>query len=376
MKSVDESRDGAHEAQTKDHLHYITEVEALFASIGEGLIATNIAGKITRVNQPALDIFGYDREELLGYRFTGKIIASYESGKPLDVIDTPIAKSFLTGQVVSERAMYTTKDGSLIPVQVTVSPLLVKGKPVGAVQLFRDITNEIHMDKMKSDFISLASHQLRTPLASVNIYASMLGDGLAGPLTEQQADFINEIRSSAQRMNELIDTLLNIARIEAKGTEVNADTVYLHDVLQHVVATFAPSAGKKAIALTYSAGKKPLSLQTDLQLVKEILVNLLTNAIKYTPDKGSVRVVAARRGKTVVIRVQDTGYGIPLNAQRHIFTKFFRADNILPHDVSGTGLGLYLTKKIAENLGGDIWFESTEGEGSTFYFSLPLQEKA
>lgn len=365
MEPVDESN---------EHLHYVTEVEALFASIGEGLIATNVAGKVSRVNQPALDIFGYERAELLGKRFTDKIVAVYESGRPLDVIDTPIAKSFLTGQVVSERAMYTKKDGSLVHVQVTVSPLLVEGQPAGAVQLFRDIASEIHMDKMKSDFISLASHQLRTPLASVNIYASMLGDGLAGKLTKQQAHFIAEIRSSAQRMNELIDTLLNISRIEAKGTEVNADTLKLDDLLCEMIVTFRPSAAKKHLVLAYTAAKKPFILKTDAHLVKEILVNLLSNAIKYTPNKGKVTLTATKRGKTVVICVQDTGYGIPPAAQRHIFSKFFRADNILPYDVSGTGLGLYLTKKIAENLGGDIWFESAEGEGSTFYFSLPLDD--
>ncbi len=151
----------------------LTEIEALVASIGEGLIATDDKGRITRINKQALDIFGYKRAELINQRVTDRIVAVYENGKPLDVIDTPIAKSYLTGEAISERANYCRQDGTVIPVQVTVSPLMLKGAPIGAVQLFRDIRAEIQMDKMKSDFISLASHQLRTPrIRRINIYAN------------------------------------------------------------------------------------------------------------------------------------------------------------------------------------------------------------
>lgn len=355
----------------KQATHYVTEIEALIASIGEGLIATDDKGRITRVNKPALDIFGYKKAELLRRRVTDKIIALYENGKPLEMIDTPIAKSLLTGEVISERAVYKRKDGTPIPVQVTVSPLLLKGKPIGAVQLFRDIRAEIQMDKMKSDFISLASHQLRTPLSTVNIYAGMLIDGLAGELSSEQRAFSRTILGAAHRMNELIDTLLNITRIEAGGIEVSPSNIEVHSLLEEIISSIMPSIEEKNMSLQFKADDDPIPIKTDPVLIKEILINLLTNAIKYTPEAGTIEVMLLRSDKNVIISVRDTGYGIPALAQSHIFTKFFRADNILLHDVGGTGLGLYLTKMIAESLSGDLWFDSEENKGSTFYFSLP-----
>lgn len=352
--------------------HYVTEIEALIASIGEGLIATDDKGRITRVNKQALDIFGYKRAELLRQRFTDKIVAVYENGKPIDVIDTPIAKSYLTGQAVSERANYRRQDDTIIPVQVTVSPLLLKGSPIGAVQLFRDIRAEIQMDKMKSDFISLASHQLRTPLSTVNIYAGMLVDGLAGELNKEQRAYTRTILGAAHRMNELIDTLLNITRIEAGGIEVSPSNVDLRDLLDEVISEMMPSVEEKNMSLQFKTEDGPVTMMTDPVLVKEVLVNLMTNAIKYTPESGTIELMLMRSSKNVIISVQDNGYGIPAVAQSHIFAKFFRADNILLHDVAGTGLGLYLTKMIAESLNGDLWFDSEENRGSTFYFSLPL----
>lgn len=356
----------------KQDSHYITEIEALISSIGEGLIATDDKGRITRINKQALDIFGYKQVELMHRRVTDKIVAVYENGKPIEVTDTPLAKSYLTGEVVSERANYRRNDGSVIPVQVTVSPLLLNGVPIGAVQLFRDIRAEIQMDKMKSDFISLASHQLRTPLSTVNIYAGMLIDGLAGDLTDEQRAFTRTILGAAHRMNELIDTLLNITRIEAGGIEVSPTQVELHALLEEIISSIMPSIEEKNMSLQFKADDEPVSVKTDPILVREVLINLFTNAIKYTPESGSIEIMLLKSSKNIIISVKDNGYGIPVLAQRHIFAKFFRADNILLHDVAGTGLGLYLTKMIAESLNGDIWFESEENKGSTFYFSLPV----
>jgi PAS domain S-box-containing protein len=355
----------------KQDSHYVTEIEALIASIGEGLIATDVKGRITRVNEPALDIFGYKSAELMNHRITDKIIAVYENGKPLEIIDTPIAKSYLTGEAISERANYRRNDGTIIPVHVTVSPLLLKGVPIGAVQLFRDIRTEIQMDKMKSDFISLASHQLRTPLSTVNIYAGMLVDGLAGDLSDDQRAFTRTILNAAHRMNELIDTLLNITRIEAGGIEVSPANVDLNVLVEDVISSIMPSTEEKHTRLQFKADGGSIQVTTDPLLVKEVLVNLLTNAVKYTPEAGTIEVMLLKSNKNILVSVQDNGYGIPALSQEHIFTKFFRADNILLHDVAGTGLGLYLTKMIAESLNGDLWFESEENKGSTFYFSLP-----
>lgn len=352
-------RDGAH-------------LEALLSSIGEGMIATDQQGCITRINQVALDMLGYKQRDVIGQRFTEKIVAVHENGSQVDLLDRPIVKAFLTGQSTSERTLYRLTGGELLPVQLTVAPILFRGKPVGAIEVFRDLTAEIENEKLKSDFISIASHQLRTPLSAVNMYTRMLQDGMAGPLTESQLEYTRVVLGSVERMNELIDTLLNITRIEAGGLTVKTEFIQFDELLTRLISEFTPGAHEKKLEFTHDIELSLPELQSDSLLLQEVCANLISNAIKYTPEAGSVHVGLKIHGNNVLLSVKDTGYGIPDSAQKYIFSKFFRAPNITTNDVSGTGLGLYLTKALVERLGGDIWFESAEDAGSTFYVSLPI----
>jgi PAS domain S-box-containing protein len=346
-------------------------LEALFASIGEGIIATDEQGMVTRVNQAALDLLGMSRLQVLHKPFLSIIVSVHDNGSPVSAYDRPIVKAFQTGTRVNARTMYVRGDGSFIPVQVTVSPIILRGRPIGAIEVFRDLTDEIENDRLKSDFISIASHQLRTPLSAINMYTRMLRDGLAGEVSEQQLPYLDTVLGSVERMNTLIDTLLNITRIEAGGITIKPRLVRLNILTQEVLAEFLPAAAAKTITLTSSIPDTIKPMITDNLLVKEVCANLLSNAIKYTPDGGTVRFELSETSKDVRWTVSDTGYGIPLSDQKNIFLKFFRAGNITTKDVSGTGLGLYLIKSIAESLDGELWFESTENKGSTFYLSLP-----
>ena len=356
---------------THNSMHDSAHLEALLASIGEGIIATDELGTITRVNQAALDLLGLRRAEVLHKRFLNVVIAVHENGSAIDVFDRPIVRAFQTGKTISARTLYRRKDGTLLPVQVTVAPIILRGRPVGAIEVFRDLTTEIENDKLKSDFISIASHQLRTPLSAINMYTRMLHDGLAGELTPQQLPYIETILTSVKRMNMLINTLLNITRIEAGGIVIKKSMVRLDDLARETLAEFIPAAEAKSITLTAHLPDVAEPQYIDSLLVKEICANLLSNAIKYTPEGGRVTLDLAITPKEIRWTVSDTGYGIPVPDQKNIFLKFFRAENITSKDVSGTGLGLYLIKNIAESLGGELWFESTENMGSTFYFSLP-----
>lgn len=346
-------------------------LEALFASIGEGAIATDEKGSITRINQAALRLLGLKRTEAIGKHFLSVIVAVHENGHPVDVYDRPIVKAFQTGKTISARTLYLLKDGTILPVQITVAPIILRGRPIGAIEVFRDLTDEIESDKLKSDFISIASHQLRTPLSAINMYTRMLRDGLAGELSEQQLPYIQTILTSVERMNVLIDTLLNITRIEAGGIVIKSQTVQVDELAREMLVEFQPAASAKSITLTADIPAGMAPLRTDSLLVKEICANLLSNAIKYTPEGGKVHFGLKETTNDVHWTVSDTGYGIPKSDQKNIFLKFFRANNITRKDVSGTGLGLYLIKNIADSLGGDLWFESVENEGSTFHFSLP-----
>lgn len=356
----------------KSQSHHKAETEALFASIGEALIATDDAGNITRANQAAATILGYTLEELLGSWLPKLVVATYDDGTAIDMMDRPVSKAIVSGKTVSARTSYRRKDGSLVPVALTVSPIMQGGRPIGTIEIFRDISLDIKSEKMKTEFISVASHQLRTPLSAINVYTRMLSDGMAGELNKEQARFTESILASVDRMNTLINTLLNITRIEAGGINVKISKVSLQDLAKSIVDEATPSAQEKGLSVRNQF--RPVGpIDTDPLLVKEVMVNILSNAIKYTPTGGTITVGLREDAGNIVFNVRDTGFGIPLAAQEHIFTKFFRADNILHEDVSGTGLGLYLIKTIAESLNGELWFESTEGKGSVFYFALSKQ---
>lgn len=346
--------------------------EALFSSIGDGAIATDEFGKITRINPTALKILGFNEREMIGAWFPKKIISLHENGEAVSLIDRPITRAFLTGKTVAEKTYYRKKNGQILPVSITVSPIMLAGKPVGAIEVFRDITVEFEIDRMKSDFISLASHQLRTPLSAIKTYSHMLIDGYMGEISQAQRKSLRTIVSAANRMNELISTLLNITRIESGNVTVTPKTVDVRRLAEEVNKEHILAASDKEITLTLNClSPRDITAQTDTLLFKEVLSNLVSNAIKYTPDGGSVELGIKQRRYDILFTVKDTGMGIPKRSQEQIFTKFFRAHNVVRQETSGTGLGLYLVKGLVDALDGKIWFESNENKGTTFYVTLP-----
>ena len=357
-----------HAIQTAEDRAY---AEALFRSIGDGAIATDEFGKITRINPTALDILGYKESEVLSKWFPETFVALDESGKPIPVIDRPITRAFLTGKSISEKMHYRRRNGSMVPVAITVSPILIEDRPIGAIEVFRDITIEDEIDRMKSEFISLASHQLRTPLSSIKTYAHMLIEGYMGDITPQQVASLRTIVDASNRMNELISTLLNVTRIESGTVAISPKATNLTKLCEEVIKDHALQASNKSITLTCEAPSSPVTLRTDTLLVKEILSNLVSNAIKYTAEQGMVHIELSSQRQQVIFKVTDTGMGIPRESQDQVFTKFFRGANAVRYETTGTGLGLYLVKGLTEKLGGKIWFDSEEGKGSAFYLCLP-----
>lgn len=351
------------------------QAEALFNSIGDGAIAADEFGKITRINPTALHILGFTESEVLGKWFMRKIVAVNEKNVPMNPIDRPITKAFLTGKPITEKLYYRKKDGQIVPVATTISPIVHNSKPIGAIEVFRDITLESEIDRMKSEFISLASHQLRTPLSSIKTYSHMLSDGYMGDVTPAQREALHTIINATNRMNELISTLLNITRIESGTIAVSSKMIRVERLVQGVVKDLEVQAGDKNISVTTKLPNTPVRVKTDNLIAKEILSNLIANSLKYTPEGGNIQVRVQRKKGSVVLIVKDDGVGIPKYSQDQIFTKFFRAPNVLKYETTGTGLGLYLVKGLTEQIGGRIWFESEEGKGSTFFLSLPTAKR-
>lgn len=347
------------------------ESEAIFRSIGEGAIATDEFGRITRINPSALKILGLRPEDAFGQWFPRIVPILRSDGTNMPLIERPIVKMFLTGNAVTEKVLYVTKQGTHVPVSLTVSPIILGGRPVGAIQVFRDITIENEIDRMKSEFISVASHQLRTPLSAIKTYAHMLIEGYMGGISAEQATALDTIIGATNTMNELISTLLNIARMESGSIEITSAEHDARHLAADIVRQHRLSAEERNITLSFHQPQEPINIHTDSFIVKEVLANLVGNAIKYTPAGGSVNVRMRHTAYAVTFVVKDNGIGIPLAAQHKIFTKFFRATNALRQETTGTGLGLYVVHGLVSTLHGKIWFRSDEGKGSTFFVSLP-----
>ncbi|MFA6098911.1 MAG: HAMP domain-containing sensor histidine kinase [Patescibacteria group bacterium] len=230
------------------------------------------------------------------------------------------------------------------------------------------------IDQMKTEFISVASHQMRTPLSATKWVLRMILDGDLGPLNPQQREMLAKGYQTNERMIGLINDLLNVSRIEEGRFQYRFIHMSLEEVVESVVQELYNVVKKKAIKFEYKKPRSPLpKVNIDPQKMRLVLQNLLDNAIKYTPKGNKVVLSMLYEENQVICSIADGGVGIPAYQQSRIFSKFFRADNVIRMQTDGSGLGLFIVKSIVENHQGTVWFESTEGKGTTFYFSLPVE---
>jgi PAS domain S-box-containing protein len=348
--------------------------DAMLDNIGDGVIGISDGGEILYVNLQAERMLGWEEHELLRKSLLHTVKLVNQDGKEMPIDKRPARTALFTKRKVESRdGYYVRKDGTKFSVSVTATPVILHGTVIGGVNVFRDITKEKEIDKMKTEFISLASHQLRTPLSAMKWFGEMLIDGDAGELNSEQRDLVDKIYKSNERMIQLVNTLLNISRIESGRIIIEPKPTDLQNLVQEVVTELTPRITKNRHHLAISVHEKLPLVSIDPKLVRHVYMNLLTNALKYTPKGGEVVVVISKSGNEIISQVSDNGYGIPENEQDQVFKKFFRAKNIAKVETEGTGLGLYLTYIIVQSSGGKIWFESKEGKGTTFWFILPIK---
>jgi len=257
---------------------------------------------------------------------------------------------------------------------VTAKNLDIKAKQLAATTEKVELANKElrSLDLAKDEFVSIASHQLRTPLTALKGYTGMLIDGDAGPLNDKQREYLTEIKNSNDRMINLITALLNVSRVDLGVFVVEPEQVNLQNVAEGALKDLEVNINDKKLLINKNLEKDLPPINADLNILRMIFQNLFSNAVKYTPPEGSITLTMKKDGPNILVSVADTGYGIPKDAQSKIFTKMFRADNARVKDPEGTGLGLYIIKETIEKTGGKIWFESTENKGSTFYVTIPL----
>ena len=251
---------------------------------------------------------------------------------------------------------------------ITAKQLAVTAKEIELVN------NELRsLDLAKDEFVSIASHQLRTPLTALKGYVGMILDGDVGLISDKQREYLTEIKNANDRMINLITALLNVSRVDLGVFVVEPEQINLKEVAESALKELEIKIKDKKLILNVNFEKDLPLISADLNIMRMIFQNLLTNAVKYIPIGGSITLNIKRDGPDAVISVSDTGYGIPANVQSKIFTKMFRADNARVKDPDGTGLGLYIIKATIEKTGGRIWFKSEENKGSTFYVAIPLK---
>jgi PAS domain S-box-containing protein len=345
--------------------------EAILESVGDGLIAVDNERKIIVINKVAIDMLGWGDKDLIG-KEAGHLSLEDENGNLIPLDKRPTIISLATGRVTKGTYFFTRKDKTRFPMAITATPIKLNGKIIGLIKIIRDITYEKEVDKIKTEFVSIASHQLRGPLSSTKLYIEMLLNGDAGEVIPKQKKYLEEIYRGNQWMIEIVNTLLDVSRIELGMFKIDPKPTDIIALAGKAVKEQEFKIKDKKLILVENFGENVPNLSTDPRLLHMVFQNLLSNAIEYTPAGGRIEFSISFEGKDIIfIKFSDNGYGIPREQQHQIFTKLFRADNVKYKGIDGTGLGLYIVKSIIENFGGKVWFESEEDKGTTFFITLP-----
>lgn len=394
----------------------------LFDNANDLIQSVDENGRFLYVNKKWRDVLGYTEEEARRMAFPDIIHQSHLPACFLLFAELKKGKSF-----DNVGTQFVAKDGRVIDVDGNISVRVKDGKFLSTWGIFRDITlrnqrereldriakmlvrrdfellqtndilrirdeqiiKEHELNRAKSEFVSLASHQLKTPLTIIKWYIDMLTAGYADSSSEKQNEYLEKIYRNTERMIELIDAFLNVSRLELGTFSIKKEPVNLRDKMESILKNFEPKIKEKNIKLLQNYGKSsPTSLGagnfvfiTDTKMIQIIFENLISNAIKYTRHGGKIRIKMHTYGhllpnstegqsNEILVEVIDTGIGIPTGEQSKIFTKFFRADNTSSYKADGSGLGLYIVKTAVEKIGGKIWFRSPPvagKKGTAFY---------
>jgi signal transduction histidine kinase len=246
------------------------------------------------------------------------------------------------------------------------------GSTCGFTLTFHDVTQEREVSRMKSDFVSFVTHQLRTPLAGIRWMLELAAQDPDVPA--DAASYVQDAREAAQRLIQLVNDLLDISRLERGKLTVTATPTDLGELTRGVLAETAGLVQAKGHRVSLAGDADAPHVLADPQLLRQVVVNLVSNAIKYTPEAGTIEIRLEPDGPALRWSIRDSGIGVPALSKPKLFDKFYRADNVVTLETEGTGLGLYLVRLIMEHLGGRVWCQSEEGAGATFLFTLPRVE--
>lgn len=352
----------------------VAKYEALLSSIGDGVVAVDTGGTVIFINDSGAGILGLLPQNVIGKELTSVVKMENEKGESVPQNSRLLAIAIKNGTAGSSSDYYyVRKDKKKFPVSITVNPIILGKKIVGAIEVFRDITKEKELDKARSEFISIASHQLRTPVSALNWITESLRSSLKG-LDSKQKEYFDDFSISVNRLVKLVEDLLNVSRIEMGTLKLDAKEVKPADFIEDFVKSIKPFADlrkHKVIFKNLKGGS--LSVVIDPKVLYDIAQNLVSNAIDYSPPDSSVSVILEKEDDYAKISVTNNGPVITEEERSHLFQKFYRSESGKKMKQDGTGLGLYIVKSLVENSGGKIGFISEKGKETVFWFTLPLK---
>ena len=353
--------------------------DVVINAIDDGVLAISKDGNIELINPSAQQIIGWDQGDALGLNWKSVLKLVTSDGKDVEDLDNPIAQSLSKNQPThNDKLFLLTSSEKRILVSIVSSPVGTDGE--GIIVVFRDITKEKAEEREQAEFISTASHEMRTPVASIEGYLGLALNPATAHIDEKARDFITKAHESAQHLGRLFQDLLDISKVEDGRMKNNPKIINVNEFLKDIFDGLATKANEKQLNYIFmpdiiDEGKEK-SLQPifyaniDPDHFREVVSNLIENAIKYTPS-GEVVVNVTGDDKQISVSVKDSGIGIPAEDIPHLFQKFYRVDNSDTREIGGTGLGLYLSRRLAEAMSGNLRVESKYKEGSTFYLEIP-----
>jgi PAS domain S-box-containing protein len=352
------------------------KLEAILRDMGDAVFVTDDKKNIILVNRAMERLFGLSESEMKGKNIEKALALSYETTgeKPKDLIDTVFEKKRLAKP--ENTLVIKNKSGTSVSVDGVASPIVDKnGELAGTVWVLRDVSRERELQKMRLDFISLASHQLRTPLTGIKWFVELLNENAPKMPIDRVVEYVRKIGDSNERMIDLVNDLMTTSRADSGSLHKDISSYPVKDLLQQAIDGQGRLFLDKNIQIE-GIKEIPLDLELEVDMVQmsEVFGNLFNNAASYSPVGSAIEVKTELTDGKVIISVKDSGVGIPVEQQGKVFEKFFRADNVAK-TVPGSGLGLYVAKSMVESHGGKIWFESKENLGTTFFVELPIKQK-
>ncbi len=366
--------------KTRESTQSKVHVETILENLMSGLLEYNNTFTLLRMNRSAEELLGVPRGEVVGKEILPKDLGKEHWQSLVDVSYPALSPE---AKKVKHEVLRKGVDVTNIKVnyplarelQVITAPVInsITSERQGFIKLVRDITREKTIARSKSEFISIAAHQLRTPLSAIKWVLHMVINGDLGSLNASQKELLKNGYDTNEKMIRLVNDLLNVARIEEGRFGYNFKRDDIMTVIDSVLASIKGFAlGKKVEVKVETPSGPPPPFVFDASKISLVLQNLVDNAVKYTPDGGSVSVAVGVEDENAVVRVSDSGIGVPKDQMDRLFTKFFRAGNAVHMQTNGSGLGLYLAKNVVLRHGGELTVKSTEGKGSVFTFTLPL----